>query len=101
GPLGAALVWAPGGIHPGHRRAKEDRALSHPVAISPFVPCTSTRAAFGRPLFVLRAGACRRIAGIDGPVEPEAKAELEKLQPLVGHWTVEAVAPWMPPGDLR
>jgi hypothetical protein len=34
-------------------------------------------------------------------MEPEAKAELEKLQPLVGQWTVEAVAPWAPPGGPR
>ena len=36
GPLGAALVRQPGGIQPGHRRAKEGRALSHPVAVSAF-----------------------------------------------------------------
>ena len=27
--------------------------------------------------------------------------ELEHLEPFVGEWSVEAVAPWAPPGDLR
>lgn len=34
-------------------------------------------------------------------MEPEAKAELEKLEPLVGQWTVEAAFPGPPPGDER
>jgi hypothetical protein len=34
-------------------------------------------------------------------VDPAAAAELRKLEPLVGHWTVEAVAPWAPPGGER
>jgi hypothetical protein len=32
---------------------------------------------------------------------PEATAELRKLEPLVGQWTVEAVAPWAPPDGER
>jgi hypothetical protein len=35
------------------------------------------------------------------PMEPNAKAELEKLKPLVGQWTVEAVAPWAPADGQR
>jgi hypothetical protein len=34
-------------------------------------------------------------------MEPEAKAELEKLKPLLGQWTVEAVIPEMPPSEER
>jgi hypothetical protein len=34
-------------------------------------------------------------------MEPEAKAELRKLEPLVGQWTVEAVAPWAPASGER
>jgi hypothetical protein len=30
-----------------------------------------------------------------------AATELRKLEPLVGQWTVEAVAPWAPPGGER
>ena len=34
-------------------------------------------------------------------MEAEAKTELERLQPLVGHWTVEALAPWAPADGER
>jgi hypothetical protein len=34
-------------------------------------------------------------------MEPEAKAELQKLQVLVGQWTVEAVFPQSPPSEER
>jgi hypothetical protein len=34
-------------------------------------------------------------------MEPEAKAELQKLQVLVGQWTVEAVFPQVPPSEDR
>ena len=34
-------------------------------------------------------------------MEPAAEAELRKLEPLVGQWTVEAMAPWAPPDGPR
>jgi SAM-dependent methyltransferase len=34
-------------------------------------------------------------------MEPAAAAELRKLEPLVGQWTTEAVAPWAPAGGER
>jgi hypothetical protein len=34
-------------------------------------------------------------------MEPEARAELQKLEPLVGQWNVEATAPWLPAGGPR
>jgi hypothetical protein len=34
-------------------------------------------------------------------MDESAKATLEQLRPLVGQWTVEAVAPWASPSDER
>jgi hypothetical protein len=34
-------------------------------------------------------------------MDESTTATLEQLQPLVGHWTVEAVAPWMPANEQR
>jgi hypothetical protein len=34
-------------------------------------------------------------------MDETTRATLEQMQPLVGQWTVEAVAPWAPPGGER
>jgi len=49
GPLGVALVWAPGGIQPGHQRALEGGPLSHPLAVFAFVSVHQTGPPIGRP----------------------------------------------------
>jgi hypothetical protein len=67
-----------------------------------FAPCTSTRAASGRPLFVSPGAAVAGAgSGYKEAMEAKARAELEKLEPLVGQWSVEAVAPWAPPDGPR
>jgi hypothetical protein len=33
--------------------------------------------------------------------EEQPSTELAPLEPLVGEWSVEAIAPWAPPSDLR
>lgn len=33
--------------------------------------------------------------------EKTPSVEMAPLEPLVGEWSVEALAPWVPPGDLR
>ena len=33
--------------------------------------------------------------------EQQPSTELAPLEPLVGEWSVEAIAPWAPPSDLR
>jgi hypothetical protein len=34
-------------------------------------------------------------------MQPAPSPELAPLEPLVGEWSVEAIAPWAPPSDLR